>query len=117
MTAQRGRTEREVEDMIDSDRKIIEAEIERLEKLWADAQERYGITGSRSTDRTMTRYRVIQEALERTLNDSRYDTLERSRMQLLNTLTEVKRMIVTLAQAGRIPADVANVITRILTEV
>lgn len=100
-----------------SDRKIIEAEIDRLDRLWRDAQERYGITGSSSTDKTMTKYRVLQEALEFVLNDDRYATLETSWTRMLNKMVEAKQTVIRMAQAGRIPADVANVITQILTEV
>lgn len=56
--------------MIDNDeRRIIEEEIARLERLWQDAQERYGITGSRTTERTMHRYDTLIRALNRALND------------------------------------------------
>ena len=56
--------------MIDNDeRPIIEDEISRLERLWREAQERYGITGSRSTERTMHRYDTLIRALKRSLND------------------------------------------------
>ena len=55
--------------MIDTDRKIIEDEIGRLERLWQDAQERYAYTESRSTERTMRRYSVLVRALNRALND------------------------------------------------
>ena len=39
------------------ERKIILDEIARLDRLWREAQERYGVTGSRSTERTM--YRLL----------------------------------------------------------
>lgn len=56
--------------MIDNDeRRIIEEEIARLERLWQDAQERYGYTGSRTTERTMHRYDTLIRALKRSLND------------------------------------------------
>lgn len=51
------------------DRRIIEDEIARLERLWKDAQERYAYTGSRSTERTMHRYDTLIRALNRALND------------------------------------------------
>lgn len=51
------------------EREIIETEIERMQKAWEDAQERYGITGSRSSERTMTKYRVLINALEKSLKD------------------------------------------------
>lgn len=51
------------------DRRIIEDEIARLDRLWREAQERYGVTGSRSTERTMHRYDTLIRALNRALND------------------------------------------------
>ena len=51
------------------DRKIILDEIARLDRLWREAQERYGVTGSRSTERTMHRYDTLIRALNRALND------------------------------------------------
>ena len=97
--------------MIDNDeRKIVEEEIARLERLWQDAQERYGYTGSRSTNRTMTKYRVIMNALELVLNDERYARLEEDRNQMFNRLMAAKHLVQRMAQAGRIPADVANVV-------
>ena len=50
--------------MEDYERKIIEAEIDRLGKRWEEAHESYGITGSPSTERTMTKYDVLRNALE-----------------------------------------------------
>ena len=51
------------------ERKIILDEIARLDRLWREAQERYGVTGSRSTERTMHRYDTLIRALNRALND------------------------------------------------
>lgn len=51
------------------ERKIILDEIKRLDRLWREAQERYGVTGSRSTERTMHRYDTLIRALNRALND------------------------------------------------
>ena len=102
--------------MIESDRRIIEAEITRLEKAWQDAQERYGVTGSRSTDKTMTKYRVLQEALESVLNDNRVQTLERSNAHMMNQLTQLMQMIQRYAGANRIPVDVANILTQVIRD-
>lgn len=102
--------------MIDSDRKIIEAEIERLEGLWQAAQERYGVTGSRSTDKTMTKYRVLQEALESVLTDNRAQTLEHSNAHMMNQLANLRQTIVRMAEAGRLPVDVANLLTQIIMD-
>ena len=100
--------------MENADRKIIEAEIERLDRLWQDAQERYGYTGSRSTDRTMTKYRVLRNALELVLNDERYARLEEDRNRMFNQLMAAKHLVQGMAQAGRIPADVATMIVMVL---
>ena len=102
--------------MIESDRRIIEAEIARLEGLWQAAQERYGVTGSRSTDKTMTKYRVLQEALESVLNDNKTQAVEHSNARMLNQLTQLNQLVVRFAEAGRLPADVANVLTQVIRE-
>lgn len=102
--------------MIESDRRIIEAEIARLEGLWQDAQERYGVTGSRSTDKTMTKYRVLQEALESVLNDNAKQAMTQSNAHMLNQLTNLLQTIQRYAQANRIPVDVANVLIQIIRE-
>ena len=48
-------------------RKIIEKEIERLKQAYKNAQDRYAYTGSPSTDRTMYKYSVLKDALEKSL--------------------------------------------------
>ena len=53
--------------MDDSSEKIVRKEIERLEKAYRDAQDRYAYTGSRSTDNTMYKYSVLRDALEKSL--------------------------------------------------
>ena len=53
--------------MEDTARKIVEKEIKRLERAWKDAQDRYAYTGSSSTDRTMYKYSVLKDALEKSL--------------------------------------------------
>lgn len=56
--------------MIDNDeRRIIEEEIARLERLWQDAQERYAYTCSKTTERTMRKYYTLIRALQHALND------------------------------------------------
>lgn len=96
------------------EQKIIEDEIRRLETAWENAQERYGQTGSASSERTMTKYRVLIDTLENALTDNRYKSLERSVVAGTEKMREVKELIVRLAQAGRIPADVANLLTNTL---
>ena len=48
---------------MDDSQKIVEKEIERLERYYRDAQDRYAYTGSPSTDRTMYKYSVLKDAL------------------------------------------------------
>ncbi len=48
-------------------RKIVEKEIERLERAYRSAQEKYAYSGSRSTDNTMYKYSVLQDALLKSL--------------------------------------------------
>jgi len=52
---------------MDDSRKIVEKEIQRLERCYRDAQDRYAYTGSRSTDNTMYKYSVLRDALEKSL--------------------------------------------------
>lgn len=52
---------------MDDHRKIIEKEIQRLKRAYKNAQDRYAFTGSSSTDRTMYKYSVLQDALEKSL--------------------------------------------------
>lgn len=51
----------------DDEIKIIEDEIARMQMAYNNAQERYGFSGSRSSERTMTKYRVLMDALEKVL--------------------------------------------------
>ena len=53
--------------MSDDSQKIVEKEIKRLERAYRDAQDRYAYTGSQSTDRTMYKYSVLRDALEKSL--------------------------------------------------
>ena len=53
--------------MEDTARKIVEKEIKRLGRAWKDAQDRYAYSGSPRTDRTMYKYSVLKDALEKSL--------------------------------------------------
>ena len=55
--------------MSDDMEKIVRKEIERLERAYRDAQDRYAFTGSRSTDNTMYKYSVLRDALEKSIAD------------------------------------------------
>lgn len=48
-------------------RQIVEKEIDRLERAYKNAQDRYAYTGSKSTDNTMYKYSVLQDALLKSL--------------------------------------------------
>lgn len=52
------------------DRKIIEAELDRLDLAYRNAKDRYAYSGSASTDRTMHKYQVLQTALENYLTNN-----------------------------------------------
>ena len=45
------------------ERQIIKDEIARLERRWMEAWERYGVTSSRSTEKTMRRYGIDMATL------------------------------------------------------
>lgn len=45
-------------------KKVIGEEIDRCKREWQNAQDRYAVTGSRSSDKTMEKYMIIQDALE-----------------------------------------------------
>ena len=98
------------------EKKIIEAEISRLEKRWEEAHELYGITGSASTDRTMTKYDVIKTALENYLYHRQDDADSRMILRQQEQLLKLKNTVYRFAAIGRIPADVASVLTNIIME-
>ena len=102
----------------DEERAIILAEIYRLQKAYDNAQERYGTTGSPSTDRTMHKYQTLMMALEAALRPEGENERHWQR-QVDKYWVQLRRAYETVlryAQAGRIPADAANVISMILRE-
>ena len=100
----------------EEERAIIMAEIYRLTKAYDEAQERYGITGSPSTDRTMDKYQTLIMALEVSLKPptEAEDSWHRQADRYWIRIKDANEIIVRYAQAGRIPADVANIITQTL---
>lgn len=82
--------------IIDEDRKIIEQEIDRLERRYRDAQESYAYSGSASTDRTMHKYQVLQSALENQLTGnadrSKINLIQRQQDQLYNLKEGIGRL-------------------------
>lgn len=101
--------------MIEYERRILEGEMKRLERAWESAQERYAVTGSRSTDRTMTRYQVIMAALEHTLTDNRTQTLERVSGSRLTKLLEIRRLVREWADAGKLGPEEMRTMDRIIS--
>lgn len=75
------------------DVKIIEAEIERLERAWKNAQDRYAYSGSASTDRTMYKYQVLQHALENYLTSNEDKSKDRMLIQQQDQLLRLKNAI------------------------
>jgi len=78
---------------MDSAVKIVEKEIDRLDRAWQSAQDRYAYTGSRSTDNTMYKYSVLKDALLKSLADP---SDEEQRLRLL-----YDRLIERIANAER----------------
>lgn len=100
--------------IVEDERKIIEAEITRLEKRWEEAQELYGITGSPSTDRTMHKYDVLKNALENYLYDRRLEAKEKSLVICEEQLRKLKKRIELLKDSGLIAGNVAEDLLRII---
>ena len=94
------------------DAKIVQAEIDRLERLWKNAQERYGWSGSASTDRTMHKYDVLRSALENSLTDNRVKSKDKQIDQYLNRTADLRRRIISMKASGKIPADAADELLR-----
>lgn len=80
--------------MEDAARKIIEKEIKRLDRAWKDAQDRYAYTGSSSTDRTMYKYSVLRDALEKSLAGPNDEEL-----RLMRTIENLREIIHNCQQA------------------
>lgn len=83
---------------MDDARKIVEKEIDRLDRAWQDAQDRYAYTGSRSTDNTMYKYSVLKDALMKSLADPSEEEQRLRRLydtqveRIANAEREIKRL-------------------------
>jgi hypothetical protein len=83
---------------MDDARKIVEKEIDRLDRAWQAAQDRYAYTGSRSTDNTMYKYSVLKDALLKSLADPSDEEMRLRGMydkaieRIANTEREIKRL-------------------------
>ena len=100
--------------IIDEDRKIIEQEIDRLERRYRDAQESYAYSGSASTDRTMHKYQVLQSALENQLTGN----ADRSKINLIqrqqDQLYKLKEAIGEIYRGGNMSPDAYARLTGII---
>ena len=102
--------------IIDEDRRIIEQEIDRLELGYRNAQERYGSTGSPSSDRTMHKYDVLKTALENYLYDRDKDSTRKSMLRYQDQLVRAHRMVEDSFRRGKIAEAAYVELVRILME-
>ena len=80
----------------DYEKKIVEEEIARLERAYANAQDRYAVSGSASSDRTMTKYSVLRDVLEDALTGNR----EKSQDRMLDTMVDQLKRIRTVVEVA-----------------
>jgi len=101
---------------MDDSRKIIEKEIQRLERAYRDAQDRYAYSGSRSTDNTMYKYSVLQGALEKSLAGptDEEDRLARIISDLRGCISRATAELRRLTQEREILPGYADRVVRIL---
>lgn len=96
--------------------KIIEKEIARLDRAYKNAQDRYAYTGSRSTDDTMYKYTVLQDALRASLAGptETEDHLRRLYDGLTERIAEAERYIKQLENGRELQPGYAGKLIRIL---
>lgn len=96
--------------------RIITDEIERLERAWRNAQDRYAYSGSASTDHTMHKYDTLRNALEGYLNRNAESAAEKAMVRYQDQLVRAHRLVEDNFRKGRI-ADTAYVeIVKVLME-
>lgn len=100
--------------ILDEDRKIIEQEIDRLERRYRDAQESYAYSGSASTDRTMHKYDTIKNALENYLYRREDDAHERTILIMTDQLRQIRDAIGDAYRGGKIDGETYVKLTDIL---
>ncbi len=93
--------------------KIIRAEIERLERAYRGAQDRYAYSGSRSTDSTMYKYQTLIDALENCLTGNRDKSRERMIMTQQDQLYRLKEAIGEAYRGHRIDGETYVKLTEI----
>ena len=102
--------------MTDHEKQIIENEIKRLERAYKVAQERYGFTGSASTDKTMYKYDTLKNALENYLYRREEDAHEKAMYRYLDQLERAHKRVEDGFRAGKIEPQTYAEIVRILME-
>ena len=100
--------------IIDEDRKIIEAEIDRLGRAWQAAQDRYAYSGSASTDRTRYKYQVLQNALENYLTGNADASKDRMIQRQQDELCTLKDAIGEIYRKGNMSPDAYLQLTAII---
>lgn len=80
----------------DYEKKVVEDEIARLETAYENAQDRYGCTGSPSSERTMNKCSILKDVLEDALTGNR----DASRDRLLDTMVDQLRRIRTTVEVA-----------------
>lgn len=93
--------------MTDHEKQIIENEIRRLERAYKVAQERYGFTGSYSSDRTMEKYQVLMDTLHDVLYHNSDESKNRQLAIMWDQLARLKKRVALLREGGMIADNVA----------
>ena len=88
---------------------VIETEIQRLKAQYRSSQDRYAFTGSSSCDKTMTKCRILIDALERSLVPSEKSILS-SRLDRIRKTVDVQR------EKGQMSAEAYDAIVRSIHE-
>lgn len=96
------------------DVKIIQTEIATLERRHENAHERYGMTGSASSDKTVHKLQVLIDALHETLYHNRESATDKALIRERETLRDVRRQIEFFREGRLISADVAENLMKIV---
>jgi hypothetical protein len=99
------------------DRKIIEAELDRLDLAYRNAQDRYAYSGSASTDRTMHKYQVLQTALENYLTNNADRSKDRMIARQQDQLRSLKEAVGEIYRKGDMNPNAYTWLTSIIMEV
>lgn len=92
----------------DYEKKIVEEEIARLERAYANAQDRYAVSGSASSDRTMTKYSVLRDVLEDALTGNREKSQDRMLYTMVDQLKRIRTVVEVAMRARTIEESVGR---------